>query len=157
ALREQRFRDRRSNESGTASDEEEASHALGLYSRGLDVAATNLAVSSLSCDPREMERRKRAVNVEQTEHGACVVCGTRDARLLVTVELQGGAVATLCGSHALMHSRTGETARNVTELRAALAERRAHDRRAEGEGDELAERLTAAFTRERRSSERRAN
>lgn len=37
------------------------------------------------------------------------------------------------------------------------AERRDHERRAQGGGDELAERLTAAFTRERRSTERRAS
>ncbi len=88
--------------------------------------------------------------------GECVVCGTRDARLLVMLELRGGEAATLCGSHALMHSRSGEASRTAAELRDALGERRNHVRRAEGEGDELAERLTAAFTRERRRTERRA-
>ncbi|HVH41724.1 MAG TPA: hypothetical protein VM925_05255 [Labilithrix sp.] len=87
---------------------------------------------------------------------ACAVCGTTDARLLVMVELRGGAAVTLCGSHALMHSRTNAQCRTVSELRAALAERRSTDRRAQGEGDELAERLAAAFTRERRSTDRRA-
>jgi len=104
-----------------------------------------------------MERRKRASKKESVEHGACAVCGTRDARVLMMVELAGGAAATLCGSHALMHSRTTEPCRTVTELRAALAERRDTERRAQGEGDELAERLTAAFTRDRRASERRAS
>ena len=75
--------------------------------------------------------------------------------MLVMVELRGGAAAPLCGSHALMHGRMGEQCRTVTELRAALSERRSTDRRARGEGDELAERLTAAFTRERRAQERR--
>jgi hypothetical protein len=95
--------------------------------------------------------------METVEHGACAVCGTRDARLLVMVELRGGAAATLCGSHALLHSRMNEPCRSVTELRALLSERRSMDRRARGEGDELAERLTAAFTRERRANERRAS
>ena len=85
------------------------------------------------------------------------MCGARDARLLVTVELRGGDAATLCGSHALMHSRRAQPCASVPELRAELGERRSSDRRAEGEGDELAERLTAAFTRDRRGSERRAS
>jgi hypothetical protein len=72
------------------------------------------------------------------------------------VELPGGAGATLCGSHALMHSRSAVPSRTIAELRAALSDRRDTERRAQGEGDELAERLTAAFTRDRRSSERRA-
>lgn len=88
--------------------------------------------------------------------GECVVCGTRDARLLVMLELRGGQAATLCGSHALMHSRSGQVSQNVAELRELLGERRDRSRRAEGEGDELAERLTAAFTRDRRRTERRA-
>ena len=104
-----------------------------------------------------MERRKRGPKKESIEHGACAVCGTRDARLLMMVELPGGAAATLCGSHALMHSRSNQPCRSVTELRAALADRRDTERRAQGEGDELAERLTAAFTNDRRSSERRAS
>ncbi len=105
-----------------------------------------------------MEQRRRAVEKDEAiEHGTCAVCGARDARLLVMVELRGGAAATLCGSHALMHSRIGAKSRTVTELRAVVAERRANERRATGEGDELAERLTVAFTRERRASERRAS
>ncbi|MBX3211002.1 MAG: hypothetical protein KF850_03130 [Labilithrix sp.] len=110
-----------------------------------------------ACDDQSMERRKRAAATSAVEHGACAVCGTRDARLLVMVELHGGAAATLCGSHALMHSRTTEPCRTPAELRAALCDRRSEDRRAAGEGDELAERLTAAFTRDRRASERRAS
>jgi hypothetical protein len=112
-----------------------------------------------------MERRKRAIETETHGSllapglgpGACAVCGTRDARLLVMVELSGGAAATLCGSHALMHSRTGSKSRTETELREAMAERRGHERRAQAAGDELAERLTAAFTRDRRTAERRAS
>ncbi len=89
-------------------------------------------------------------------HGACVVCGARDARMLVMVELEGGAAVTLCGSHALMHSRMGAKSRTVAELRDAVGERRSRDRRKMGEGDELGERLAAAFTRERRAADRRA-
>ena len=73
------------------------------------------------------------------------------------VELHGGAAATLCGSHALMHSRLEQPCASVTELRAMLGERRLADRRAQVEGDELAERLTAAFSRDRRGAERRAS
>jgi hypothetical protein len=104
-----------------------------------------------------MERRMREAKAQSVNNGACVVCGVHDARLLVKVELHGGEEVTLCGSHALLHSRTNEGCRTVTELRAALGERRATDRRSTGEGDELAERLTAAFTRDRRSAERRAS
>jgi hypothetical protein len=96
------------------------------------------------------------MKMKSVEQGACVVCGVSDARLLVSVELDGGQSATLCGSHALVHSRSGAASRTVSELRHALGERRTHERRATGEGDELAERLTAAFTRERRGPERRA-
>ena len=103
------------------------------------------------------DRRKRKTMSESIEHGACAVCTTRDARLLVMVELPGGAGVTLCGSHALMQSRIGQQCRTVTELREVLAERRNMDRRAVGEGDELAERLSAAFIRDRRASERRAS
>lgn len=85
------------------------------------------------------------------------MCGARDARLLVTVELRGGDAATLCGSHAVMHDRRAEPCASLAELRAELGERRSADRRAHGEGDELAERLTAAFSRERRGVERRAS
>ena len=94
--------------------------------------------------------------MDATLDGACAVCGARDARLLATVELRGGLAATLCGSHALMHSRRAQPCASISELRAELGERRSGDRRAQGEGDELAERLTAAFSRDRRGPERRA-
>ena len=82
------------------------------------------------------------------------MCGIGDARLLTEVTLDDG-VATLCGSHALLHTRAQSAggATTVAELRAALTERRSYDRRAAGGGDELAERLSAAFTRERRGVE----
>lgn len=115
-----------------------------------------MAESGRPCDHVSMERRKRAAKIDATLGEACAVCGARDARLLVTVELRGGAAATLCGSHALMHGRRQQPCGSIAELRAELGERRLADRRAQGEGDELAERLTAAFTRDRRGPERRA-
>lgn len=88
--------------------------------------------------------------------GKCAVCGLSDARALVLVDLPGGERAALCGSHALMNRRAGAMAKTVHELRASLAERRDTDRRGgPGEVDELAEALTAAFTRERRGADRR--
>lgn len=94
--------------------------------------------------------------MDNVEHGTCAVCGSRDARLLMMVELPSGIGVTLCGSHALMHSRADEPCRTVAELRVRLSERRDVDRRSRGEGDELAERLSAAFIRERRTLDRRA-
>jgi hypothetical protein len=84
------------------------------------------------------------------------VCGMRDARALLSVALTGGARVTLCGTHELMHRREGAKATTSAELRAMYGERRGTQRRATGEVDELAERLSAAFTRERRTTERRA-
>jgi hypothetical protein len=85
---------------------------------------------------------------------ACCVCGASDARILVEVTLDGGANATLCGSHALMHQRTGTKARSEAELKTALADRRGRrDRRQVG--DELGAALTAAFQSARRSADRR--
>jgi hypothetical protein len=83
------------------------------------------------------------------------VCGESDARALVDVVLAEGPV-TLCGSHDLVHRRTGARARGVADLRGMLGDRRSTHRRASGEIDELAARLSAAFTTERRKSERRA-
>lgn len=112
-----------------------------------------------------MERRKRGIRPETIEVGAplaigqaekcCVVCGTRDARLLVLAELRGGEGVTLCGSHALLHARSGKASSTIEELRAAVGERRTMTRRSDS-GDELGERLTAAFRRDRRGAERRA-
>lgn len=90
--------------------------------------------------------------------GQCAVCGLADARALVLVELAGGERATLCGSHELMNRRAGKMARTIHELQDALGDRRDTDRRGgPGEVDELAEALTAAFTRNRRGADRRAS
>ncbi len=86
----------------------------------------------------------------------CTICGTRDARALLEVELGEGLHVVLCGSHELMWRRAGKIARTVGELRATLGERRSMIRRAAGDGDELAERLSQAFAPHRRVRERRA-
>lgn len=87
----------------------------------------------------------------------CVVCGMSDARGLVEVELTSEPCVALCGTHELMHRRSGWKASTVAELRAAFGNRRSTERRGgPGEIDELAEKLTAAFTRDRRSTSRRA-
>ncbi len=75
--------------------------------------------------------------------------------MLTTVELAGGNATTLCGSHALLYRRVGSLASSIGELRHALEDRRETSRRREV-GDELGERLIAAFTNDRRAAERRA-
>lgn len=86
----------------------------------------------------------------------CAVCGTRDSRVLTAVELSGGAQVSLCANHERMYLRSDMTVATIEELRAAFTDRRGFDRRsAKGEVDELAANLTAAFTTERRVSDRR--
>lgn len=90
--------------------------------------------------------------------GPCGVCGMTDARALVAVDLAGGERITLCGSHDLMHRRAGSPASSLEALRTLFANRRGTERRGgKGEIDELAEALSAAFCRDRRSSTRRAS
>jgi hypothetical protein len=88
---------------------------------------------------------------------SCCVCGAGDARALVEVVLIGGARATLCGSHSLMHRRSAVQARSVAQLRELLGDRRARsDRRSTGpETDELAAALAAAFSGDQRVADRR--
>jgi hypothetical protein len=93
-----------------------------------------------------------------TAGSCCAICGLGDARALVAVGLAGGVRTTLCGSHDLMHRRAGGAAASVTELRGMFADKRSNERRGgKGEVDELAEALSAAFCRDRRSSARRAS
>ena len=88
----------------------------------------------------------------------CAICGLSDARALVAVALADGAKATLCGSHDLMHRRAGGSAASIAELRGMFGDKRSTERRGgKGEVDELAEALSAAFCRDRRSSARRAS
>ena len=101
--------------------------------------------------------RKRQGTREAQGHGRCSVCGMRDARALVMVDLQSGVRATLCGTHDLMHRRAGGRARSIEELKSAFKDRRGTDRRGyKGEVDELAASLDAAFMKDRRGTERRA-
>ena len=91
---------------------------------------------------------------DEVSGSSCCVCGITDARSLVDVVLIGGASATLCGSHALMHRRSPMQARSSAQLREMLGERRdRRDRRTEG--DELGAALTAAFSGDRRAGDRR--
>ncbi|MGD0674669.1 MAG: hypothetical protein ABSC94_04580 [Polyangiaceae bacterium] len=84
----------------------------------------------------------------------CCVCGARDARTLVEVELAGGGRAILCGSHALMHRKSTVPALSEADLRVQLRDRRSRrDRRYEG--DELGAALSAAFSGGRRIGDRR--
>lgn len=99
---------------------------------------------------------ERSVEARPTRAACCAVCGMSDMRALVAVRLTGGCEVVLCGSHEIMHRRAGAAAGSIAELREAFADRREGDRRGRGEVDELAERLTAAFTRDRRGSDRRA-
>lgn len=98
-----------------------------------------------------MDRRKRPTTTEASVT-SCAVCGANDERMLAVVQLRGGNEATLCGSHALMHARSKADLTSVADLEMAFGDRRSETRRAAASpfGDELAERLTAAFTRERR-------
>jgi hypothetical protein len=84
----------------------------------------------------------------------CAVCGARDERALVQVLLVGGSATTLCGSHALMHRRSGQGQRTVPELRASLGDRRGREDRRH-DGDELGAALAAAFGSEKRGPQRR--
>jgi hypothetical protein len=84
----------------------------------------------------------------------CCVCGVRDVRALVDVMLVGGAHATLCGSHAIMHTRLSPGVRSEPELRELLCDRRGRrDRRQPG--DELGVALEQAFSDQRRERDRR--
>jgi hypothetical protein len=96
----------------------------------------------------------RPAIADEVSGSSCCVCGMTDARSLVDVVLMGGAKATLCGSHALMHRRSPTQARSSAQLRDMLGERRGRrDRRSEG--DELGAALTAAFSGDRRAGDRR--
>jgi hypothetical protein len=99
--------------------------------------------------------RERLEDLMTQPPGRCSVCGASDQRALVEVALAGGARATLCGTHALMHSRARVPARTVAELRTQLRDRRGRRDRRE-DGDELGDALTAAFNGERRGAGRRS-
>jgi hypothetical protein len=91
----------------------------------------------------------------QTQHAtACVVCGERDERTLSTLMLAEGTRVVVCGSHDLVYRRSGELACSVEELRQITRNRRERAPRREV-GDELGEKLLAAFAPPRRTHDRR--
>src|SRR4029453_10821401 len=75
-------------------------------------------------------------------NGPWAICGMSDARGLVGIDLANEASVSLCGSHELMHRRSGCTARTVAELRIAFGNRRAMERRGgPGGSDEVGGKL----------------
>jgi len=80
----------------------------------------------------------------------CVVCAERDERALSTLKLADGTRVVVCGSHDIMYRRSGQLAHSVTELRMITRARRERAPRREI-GDELGERLVAAFAPARRT------
>lgn len=85
---------------------------------------------------------------------SCCVCGASDARALVEVGLVGGARATLCGSHALMHRRSSMDARSEADLKVRLSDRRRRSER-RTEGDALGQSLSEAFSGDKRAGGQR--
>jgi hypothetical protein len=88
---------------------------------------------------------------------SCAVCGLSDARALTTTPLASGALAVVCGSHALAHGRADRIAESLDDLARMFGERRVRLRRAAypGEVDELARALSAGFSPDRRRVGRR--
>jgi hypothetical protein len=83
-----------------------------------------------------------------------VVCGCDDGRALLEVEVEPGAETTLCGSHALILDRASERPGSAADLKEMLRDRR-DPRERRVVGDELGDRLVAAFNVERRVGDRR--
>ncbi len=84
----------------------------------------------------------------------CVVCGERDERTLSTLMLGDETRVAVCGSHDLVYRRSGQLAGSVDELRQITRDRRERAPRREV-GDELGEKLLAAFAPDRRAHDRR--
>jgi hypothetical protein len=84
----------------------------------------------------------------------CEVCGERDERSLSTLMLGDGSRVVVCGSHDLVYRRSGQLACSVEELRQITRDRRERSPRREV-GDELGEKLLAAFAPDRRGTDRR--
>jgi hypothetical protein len=80
----------------------------------------------------------------------CVVCAERDERALSTLMLADGTRVVVCGSHDLMYRRSGQLAQSIAELRIITRDRRERAPRRDV-GDELGERLVAAFAPARRA------
>jgi hypothetical protein len=74
-----------------------------------------------------------------------------DLRGLTLVHLPSRERIHLCGTHRLVYARSGLTARNATELRALVHERRTRTERRRALADELVARLADAFALEKRT------
>jgi hypothetical protein len=59
-----------------------------------------------------------------SQTGACVVCGSTDARVLSFTRLLQGERVSVCGSHKTAHHRSEMIARDIDELRRLTGERR---------------------------------
>lgn len=92
-----------------------------------------------------------------TYASGCTVCGARDERALTTTRLENDDLVVVCGTHELMHRKSGKTAATVSDLRALLKDRRlGRPRRVQG--DELGGELESAFSPHRRAeADRRRN
>jgi hypothetical protein len=80
----------------------------------------------------------------------CAICGQADLRALSTTRLARGEVVVVCGTHELMHRRSGRTAESLSDLQAMVRDRR-EARRRYPIADELGARLMEAFSTNRRS------
>jgi hypothetical protein len=81
----------------------------------------------------------------------CAVCGFGDSRGLTHVNLPSREVVHLCGTHGLVYARTGITARDASELRSLVRERRTRSERRRALADELVAKLADAFALEKRT------
>gem|GEM_PF-841091 len=138
------------------------------------MSVTVMIMGNVNCESRrnsdstrsDIEVRGRSGARDRSDRHACAICGWSDSRGLVDVELASGGTIVVCGTHSLMLQRASSESPvlssatvTVDDVRAVVGERRerARDRRnAEGDVDELAEALAAAFVRDRRLRTRRA-
>ena len=92
-----------------------------------------------------------------TYASGCTVCGAHDERALTTTRLGNDDLVVVCGTHELMHRKSGKIAATLSDLRALLKDRRlGRPRRVQG--DELGSELESAFSPQRRAeADRRRN
>ena len=76
--------------------------------------------------PSDTLSRMRMGNINRrvAPNDACVVCGTKDARVLSHTRLLDGERVIVCGSHKVAHRRAERLARTLEELRAFAGDRR---------------------------------
>ena len=80
----------------------------------------------------------------------CAICGFNDVRGLTPVTLPNRERLHLCGTHRLIYSRAGMTARSARELQRLVQERRKRSERRRALADELVAKLADAFSLEKR-------